>query len=127
MGIVEAFQRLRGQWAAWQRRRLFPESRVLVELEEGVVRCTWPGKEPAEINLAKLKRVVIETTDAGPYACDVFWHLDAADGARITVPKGATGENDLVDYLLDLDGFDHMLMIAAMGSTNNEAFECWTG
>ena len=125
--MVGWLKRFQEQWAAWHRRRLFPESRVLVELEENVVRCTWPGKEPAEVSLPDLKRVAIETTDAGPYACDVFWILEDASGACLTVPKGATGEDDLVAYLLDLDGFDHMLMVVAMGSSNNKIFECWTG
>ena len=43
------------------------------------------------------------------------------------MPKGATGEDNLVDYLLNLDGFDHMLMLMAMGSTSNKVFECWKG
>ena len=126
MGIIEAFKRLREQWAAWHRRRLFPESRVLVELEEGVVQCTWPDQEPATITLADLARVAIATTDTGPYACDVFWILEDTTGTRITIPKGATGEDDLVTYVMDLDGFDHMLMVMAMGSTSNKVFECWT-
>lgn len=91
------------------------------------MRCTWPGKEPETINLPDLKRVAIETTDDGPYACDVYWQLEDADGKHITVPKGATGEDDLVTYVLSLEGFDHMLMIIAMGSTGNKVFECWTG
>ena len=126
MGIVETFQRLREQWTAWHHRRLFPESRIVVELEEGMLRCTWPDKEPVAINLADLKRVAIATTDAGPYTCDVFWVLEDTNGTHVTVPKGATGEDDLVDYVLNLDGFDHMLMVMAMGSTSNKVFDCWT-
>ena len=123
--MIGWLKRVREQWAAWHRRRLFPESRVLVALDEGMLRCTWPGKEPTEITLADLKRVAIATTDAGPYKCDVFWILEDTDGTHITVPKGATGENDLVDYVLNLDGFDHMLMVMAMGSTSNKVYECW--
>ena len=123
-GLLKRYQE---QWAAWRRRRLFPESQVLVEIEDGVVRCAWPGKEPAQISLTDLNRVAIETTDAGPFSCDVFWILEDTAGTRITVPKGATGEDDLVDYLLNLDGFDHMLMLMAMGSTSNKVFECWRG
>ena len=123
VGFLKRFQE---QWAAWHRRRLFPESRILVELDEGVLRCTWPEKEPTEINLDNLARVALATTDAGPYNCDVFWILEDANGTHITVPKGATGEDDLVDYVLNLNGFDHMLMVMAMGSTSNKVYECWT-
>ncbi len=122
VGFLKRFQE---RLAAWHRRRLFPESRILVELDDDVVRCTWPDKEPEEINLADLARVAIATTDAGPYQCDVFWILEDTDGKNMTVPKGATGEDDLVNYVLNLDGFDYMLMVMAMGSTSNKVYECW--
>ena len=125
MGIVDTFRRWREAWATWHRRRVFPESRILVELDDGVVRCTWPDKEPTEIDLANLARVAVATTDAGPYQCDVFWILEDIDGKNMTVPKGATGEDELVNYVLNLDGFDHMLMVMAMGSTSNKVYECW--
>ena len=120
------FKRFRDQWKAWRRRRLFPESQVLVTIEDEVVRCTWPGQEPATLSLDQLSRVLIKTTDDGPFACDLFWILEGRSGTPITVPKGATGEDDLVAYLVELDGFDHMRMIVAMGSTSNNLFECWT-
>ena len=102
---MEFVKRFREQWAAWHRRRLFPESRVLVVIEDNLVQCTWPGKEPAVLSLNHLNKVVIETTDAGPFACDLFWILEDHAGTRLTIPKGATGEDDLVTYLLDLDGY----------------------
>ncbi len=66
-------ERLQAQWKAWRRRRLFPESRVFVEIREDVVRCTWPGKAPDEVRCSALRRVAIETNDRGPFACDLVW------------------------------------------------------
>ncbi len=125
--MITFFKRLYERWTTWRRHQLFPESRVLVELTDNQVRCTWPKEEPATVDLAQLKTVLIETTDAGPLACDLFWILEDHTGARLRVPKGATGEEALVNYLLELDGFNHMLMVVAMGSTSNNNFECWTG
>ena len=119
------FKRLRERWVAWRKRQLFPESLVLVEIADDQVRCTWPKEEPVTVSLSHLKTVLIETTDAGPFACDLFWILEDNTGARLRVPKGATGEDDLVTYLLELDGFNHMVMLVAMGSTSNNRFECW--
>ena len=124
--LVGFFRRLHRQWAAWRWRRLFPESQVVVDILEDTIRCTWPGKEPETINRETLQRVAIETTDDGPFSCDVFWILEDTDGTRLVVPKRATGEDELVNYVLNLDGFDHMLMVIAMGSTSNQVFECWT-
>ena len=124
--MVDFFKRVQERWTAWRKRRLFPESQVLVALDDGVVRCTWPGQEPASLSLDHLTRVLIKTTDDGPFACDLFWILESRSGTPLTIPKGATGEDDLVAYLVELDGFDHMRMIVAMGSTSNNLFECWT-
>lgn len=123
--MIAFVKRLHERWAAWRKRRLFPESRVLVEIVDGQARCTWPKEEPGTVSFSLLKTVLIETTDAGPFACDLFWILEDSTGARLRVPKGATGEDALVAYLLELDGFNHMVMVVAMGSTSNQIFECW--
>ena len=57
---------------------------------------------------------------------DVWWLLFGADD-RIAVafPQGASGEQEAIDWLIALPGFDHEAMIMAMGSTGNAVFPVW--
>src|SRR5688500_13620989 len=64
------------------------------------------------------------TTDAGPFAEDVFWVLHGA-GPPLMVPQSARGSDALLAWLQELPVFDSEAVIAAMSSAGNERFPCW--
>jgi hypothetical protein len=71
-----------------------------------------------------LQLVAVETTDEGPFAADVFFHL-TGETSGCVVPLGATGEPVLVERLQTLPGFDNETLIKAMTSTSNQRFILW--
>lgn len=64
------------------------------------------------------------TTNEGPYAPDVWWLLAGANGG-CAIPLGATGEDQLVEWLQALPGFNNAALIEAMSSSDNQTFVCW--
>lgn len=93
------------------------ESRIVLE-EAGL------AGEP--IPWASLSRVYIHTTDAGPFANDLFWVLERSDGRKHCVPMGSEGETELLTTMQHrLHGFDNMAVVDAMGSTENAEFLVW--
>ena len=70
--------------------------------------------------------VALADVNGVPTGMDVWWLLFGADD-RIAVafPQGATGEQEAIDWLLGLPGFDHEVMIMAMASTVNAVFPLW--
>ncbi|HEX8904744.1 MAG TPA: hypothetical protein VF771_07885 [Longimicrobiaceae bacterium] len=103
---------------------LYPESLTVVTCDEAGIRGEAPGSEPWSIAWPELVRVEIHTTDQGPWAADVFWVLYTASAVH-AVPQGATGERELLERLQQLPGFDNEAVIAAMTSTDNQAWTCW--
>jgi hypothetical protein len=71
-----------------------------------------------------VNRVVIRTTDEGPFIEDVYYLLESADEV-IVVPQPASGCDELLDRLQKLPGFDNEAVIAAMACTDNREFLCW--
>jgi hypothetical protein len=113
---------------AWYKTRreasLFPERLVRVEVGDAAIRVTSPNAEPCAVAWDELDRVEIETTNAGPFAEDVFWHL-ITESEHCIVPQGATGEPALLARLQALPGFNHEALVAAMGSAENQVWVCW--
>jgi hypothetical protein len=68
---------------------------------------------------------LVETTDEGPFAPDVFWILVGTAASGCVIPQGATGDAILLERLQKLPGFDNDAFIRAMRSTSNEKFLCW--
>jgi hypothetical protein len=117
-------RRLVDWYKARRQASLFPERLVRIEVGDGGISVAAPGAEPWCVAWDQLARVDIETTDAGPFAEDIFWHL-ITDTDRCIVPNGATGEPTLLARLQDLPGFNHEALLAAMGSTGNRVWVCW--
>lgn len=67
--------------------------------------------------------VEVVTTDAGPFAEDVFWVLHAAES--LVIPQSADGADALLGRLQELPGFDNQATIAAMSSAGDGRFPCW--
>ncbi|MEM8605895.1 MAG: hypothetical protein AAGF92_02220 [Myxococcota bacterium] len=78
----------------------------------------------ATIPWADLTRVQIVTTNAGPFACDLFWRL-TANGTEHTIASEAHGTDLLLERLQALPGFNNEAVIEAMGSTHHATFEVW--
>ena len=100
------------------------ESKWVVVLSDTQLSCTRPNGKIESVNWDDLKIVVIETTDEGPYAPDVFWYV-AGEETRCVVPLGATGEDLMVKRLKELPGFDNEGVAKAMACTSNSRFIVW--
>ena len=75
---------------------------------------------------SQLSGVAIETNDTGPWGADVWWLLFGPEDRLVaSYPQGATGEESLLDYLIELPGFDHAEMIKAMSCAENAVFPVW--
>jgi len=102
------------------------ESKWVVNVSDTQVSCTRPNGQVESLDWDDLNIVVIETTNEGPYAADVFWYLVGKQTGCV-VPLGATGEDDMVKRLQALPGFDNDAFCEAMTSTSNRKFIVWQG
>lgn len=85
---------------------------------------TPPDGVASRVEWSDLRAVEIATTDAGPFAEDVFWVLHV-DGPPMMIPQLAGGSDALLTRLQELPGFDSGAVIAAMSSSGNARFPCW--
>ncbi len=100
------------------------ETSLQVELtEDGVIYHQSDGVSRTVL-WDELQAVLLQTTDEGPFAEDVWWILVDDDG-HCVIPQGASGEAELLVQLQHLPGFDNDAVIAAMGSVENKQFVCW--
>jgi len=103
---------------------MFPEQAVIVTVSEEGVTCHRPNSVVEAVTWDDLQAVLLETTDEGQFATDVFWILIGKKGGCV-IPQGATGEKELLARLQTLAGFDNEAVIAAMMSVENQRFLCW--
>lgn len=102
------------------------EAAWTVEVTPERIAATDPAGNVSRVEMADLHGVMIETNDSGPFGADVWWLLFGADDRlACSFPQGAAGEEDAVNLLTGLAGFDHEAMIMAMGSTSNAVFAVW--
>jgi len=104
---------------------LQPESQFVVRLSDSEVVCERPDGLTERVAWDELQAFIVETTDDGPWAPDVFWVLAGSTTSRCIIPQGATGDKALLERLQKLPGFNNEEFIRAMGSTSNEKFLCW--
>lgn len=97
---------------------------VVVEVDPGGVSSRRPDGLTESVLWKDLIVVFIETTDRGPFEPDLFWIL-VGEGSGCVVPIGAVGEEDLLNALQKLPGFDNEAVTAAMTSVTNQRFTCW--
>ena len=103
-----------------------PEAAVCVSHDDRIITVRQPDGREEHISWADMARVVIQTTDAGPFTADLFWLLEDKDGHGPTIPMGATGEGELLkDMQRRLEAFDNMMVVEAMGSTEMARFVVW--
>jgi drug/metabolite transporter superfamily protein YnfA len=100
---------------------------VSVEFDDHEIHCTWPKDGTRSIAWGELNTVTLITTDEGPSAEDVYWHLSGVGTTEVVVPQGAAGHQDfLAEMQRRLPGFNNEAVIQAMGSTSNARFPVWS-
>lgn len=103
----------------------FPEGAYQVSWDDTTITCTSPSGDVQSVPWRDLQSVAIRTTDAGPFVADVFWILQGSE-STCTIPQGARGESELLRRLQELPDFNSEAVIAAMSSTDNAEFLCWS-
>ena len=92
-----------------------------VELSDGKVTVSDPAGRKESIHLDAVRKITIKTNDTGPFESDIMWNLHDKE-RLVPFPMGTIGEEQAVDALMKLPGFNHEEMIAAMGCTDNKVF-----
>jgi len=94
--------------------------------DDETIRRVMDGGAVETIRWDDLSAIMIETTDAGPFADDVFWILVAEDlQSGCVIASEAVGAEALIERLMTLPDFNYETMIQAMASTDNAKFLVW--
>ena len=102
-----------------------PSNRVAeVSVKSDAIECRWPGRSTAVVPWDEVQRVLIRTTDKGPFDDDVFFVLETSTDSYV-ISQQAPGTEQLLGFLQELAGFDNMAFLMAMGYTENRDFLCW--
>lgn len=107
-----------------RRPALKPQCDFSVEVSQTGATARRPDGKIESVEWDDLQKVAILTTDAGPFAPDIFWVLIGSKGGCV-VPWGAAGEKQLLDRLQALSGFRNDVIVNATSLTSNNLLTCW--
>lgn len=98
-----------------------PRKRVTaVSVDATHIECQWRGGLKESVNWDEIQRVLIRTTDKGPFDDDVFLVLETSTENYI-IPQQVAVAGQLLEYLQQLPGFNNEAVIEAMGFTELSA------
>ena len=101
-------------------------SKVSLAFDDEAITASFADGTRKMVRWAELTKVVIVTTDEGPFVEDVFWGLYAGDDVKMAYPQIVEGSRPLLAAMQErLEGFDNEAVITAMGSTDNARFTVW--
>lgn len=95
-----------------------------VEIDERQISYFYLGQSWS-VSLNDLTSVVIETTNDGPAADDVFWVIRDQFGSVVRIPNTAGGHENLFDAVSALNGVSFEQITKAMASTTPAIFTIW--
>lgn len=102
-----------------------PLNRVAaVTCDDQGISFRWAKGSTASSTWDDIQRVLIRTTDLGPFDDDVFFVIETSDNSFV-IPQTAAGASQLQERLQELPGFDNEAVIDSMGCTDNKQFLCW--
>jgi len=107
---------------AWRSRSRGPG---MVSIHEGRIAYFGPYGG-AVMALDALVSVELLVSDAGWPGEGVHWQLSDELGQQVTIPGGADGAAQLLDRLGMLPGFNHMAVVAAIGSAGPRRSMVWS-
>lgn len=96
-----------------------------VIIKDGLITSINYNQVSVSIAISSISKVSIATNDSGPWNTDLWWII--SDGNQeLQIPGGATGEDELLVALQQLEGFDNEQLIKAMSSVENAHFICYS-
>jgi hypothetical protein len=102
-----------------------PINRVsVVTCDRSLLYFKWGRRTTVSVNWDEVQRVLIRTTDKGPFDDDVFFIVETS-GKSYVIPQQAVGAGQLLENLQRLPGFDNEAVIDSMGCADNKDFLCW--
>jgi hypothetical protein len=102
------------------RNKLLPENHWSISIDNNILTSSDWDKNIITINLNKIERFYIRTTNDGPWNCDVWYGIETKNQS-LEIPQGANGENQLLNFTNSLNSFK----MEGMNSSENKIFECW--
>lgn len=104
--------------------KLDPESKFIIHLSEEAVSCQRPDGQIERVEWKDLQRVEILTNSDGPFLPDIFWILSGTNSGCV-IPWGATGDEELLQRLQQLPGFDSTAILNAAPKMEEAMTVCW--
>ena len=86
---------------------------------------TEPNGNKIECTIGEIEKVLIVTTEDGPFYPDVWWTI-VANEKTLIFPQGAKGENKLSDKIMNFPGFNFEKFMESMKCVEDMEFVCWT-
>lgn len=106
-------------------REMAPINRVAeVTSDSQTLNFRWARGSTASVALNEVRRILIRTTDQGPFDDDVFFIVETS-GKNFVIPQAAAGASQLLKHFQQLLGFNNEAVINSMGCTDNKEFVCW--
>lgn len=106
--------------------RWLPSRGPRVEHDQESVRTFFGEAVQAAIRWDEVDEIAVVTNDAGPSGEDVVWvFTNAGRSKQIAITGTSSGFPALLEELQGLPGFDHVTLIAAMGSVEAARFVVW--
>ena len=106
-------------------REMAPINRVaVVTCDDQKINFRWAWGSTTSEDMSDVRRVLIRTTDQGPFDDDVFFVVETA-GKNYVIPQAAPGASQLLEHFQQLPGFNNEAVIDSMGCTDNKEFLCW--
>ena len=102
------------------RNKLLPENHWSISIDNNLLTSIDWDNNVKTIDLNKIERFYIRTTNDGPWNCDIWYGIETKI-QNLEIPQGTNGENQLLNFINSLNGFQ----MKGMNSTENKIFECW--
>lgn len=94
-----------------------------VAIDANSIECQW-RRAKESVDWGDIQRVLLRTTDKGPFDDDVFFVLKTAT-RNYVIPQQAAVAGQILEHLQQLPNFNNEAVIEAMGCTDNQDFLCW--
>lgn len=107
------------------KKKLQQEPVFIIKITRDTIICKRPDNKVESVDWNDLGKIEMRTILLSPNVLDAFWVLHGKNQLCV-IPKGAVGEDKLIEYFTKIPGFDKEILLKAMESDDDSSFEMWT-